>query len=129
LSHYKLIILITLVVLGITLQLSGTIDPEQLIAGARLYADSGWLGVLLVAVQTVLFTFAMAGSSIVWITAALFTPLTSTPIITAGTTLCAISAYFYSERLSGEWTQKIKNTRIYKLLRQGGNFLPCLTYV
>lgn len=58
----------------------------------------------------------------VWITAVLFTPLTSTAIITTGTTLGAISAYFFSERLSEEWTQKIKNTRIYKLLRKEGNF-------
>ena len=122
LSHYKLVILIILVVLGVTLKLSGTIDPEQLITAARQYADNCWLGVLLVVVQTVLFTFAMAGSSMVWITAALFTPLTSTAIITAGTTLGAITAYLFSERLSGEWTQKIINTRSYNLLRQEGNF-------
>jgi uncharacterized membrane protein YdjX (TVP38/TMEM64 family) len=122
LSHYKLIILIILVVLGITLQLSGTIDLERLITAARQYADNCWLGILLVAVQTVLFTFAMAGSSMVWITAALFTPLTSTVIITAGTTLGAVSAYIFSERLSVEWTQNIKNTRSYQLLRQEGHF-------
>ena len=123
LSHYKLIILVILVGLGITLQLTGKIDPEQLIVVARQYADHWWLGVLLVAIQTVLFTFAMAGSSMVWITAALFTPLTSTAIITAGTTLGAVSAYLFSKLLSEEWTQKIKNTRIYKLLHKEGNFL------
>lgn len=121
-SHYKLIILIILVGLGISLQLTGRIDSEQLITFARQYADHWWLGVLLVAIQTVLFTFAIAGSSMVWITAVLFTPLTSTAIITTGTTLGAISAYFFSERLSEEWSQKIKNTRIYKLLRKEGNF-------
>lgn len=122
-SHYKLIILVILVGLGITLKLTGKIDPEQLIVVARQYADHWWLGLLLVAIQTVLFTFAMAGSSMVWITAALFTPLTSTAIITAGTTLGAVSAYFFSKLLSEEWTQKIKNTRIYKLLHKEGNFL------
>jgi len=71
----------------------------------------------------VLFTFAMAGSSMIWITAAIFTPLTSTTIITAGTTLGAISAYLFSQRLSVEWTQKIKYTRIYKFLHREGNFL------
>jgi len=122
LSHYKLIILIILVGLGVALQLTGTIDPEQLMAVARQYTDHWWLGVLLVAIQTVLFTFAMAGSSMVWIVAALFTPLTSTVIITAGTTLGAISAYLFSERLSEEWTQKIKFSRIYQLLQKQGNF-------
>lgn len=123
LSHYKLFILIILVGLGIILQLTGSIDPEQLIAVARQYADHWWLAVLLVAIQTVLFTFALAGSSLIWIAAALFPPLTSTAIITAGTTLGSVSAYLFSQRLSVEWTQKIINTRIYKLLHKEGNFL------
>lgn len=122
-SHYKLIILIILLGLGIALQLSGVIDLERLVTVTRQYADRWWLGVLLVIIQTVLFTFAMTGSSMVWITAALFTPLTSTIIITAGTTLGGISAYLFSERLSEDWTQKIKSTRIYKLLRREGNFI------
>jgi uncharacterized membrane protein YdjX (TVP38/TMEM64 family) len=123
LSHYKLFILIILVVLGIILQLTGSIDPEQLIAVTRQYADRWWLAVLLVAIQTVLFTFALTGSSLIWIAAALFPPLTSTAIITTGTTLGSVSAYLFSQRLSVEWTQKIKNTRIYKLLQKEGNFL------
>lgn len=126
LPHYKLIILITLVALGVALQLTGTIDTEQLIAIARQYADRWWLGVLLVVIQTVLFTFAMAGSSMVWIIAALFAPLTSTGIITAGTTLGAISAYFFSEQLSAEWTHKIKFSRIYQLLHKQGGFMSLL---
>jgi len=123
LSHYKLFILIILVGLGIILQLTGSIDPEQLIAVTRQYADRWWLAVLLVAIQTVLFTFALTGSSLIWIAAALFPPLTSTAIITTGTTLGSVSAYLFSQRLSVEWTQKIKNTRIYKLLQKEGNFL------
>ncbi len=122
LSHYKLIILIILVGLGITLQITGTIDYDQLIAVARQYTDHWWLGVLLVAIQIILFTFAMAGSSMIWITAALFTPVTSTAIMTVGATLGATSAYFFSERLSAEWTDNIKHTRIYKLLRSKGDF-------
>jgi uncharacterized membrane protein YdjX (TVP38/TMEM64 family) len=123
LSHHKLIILVILVGTGITLKLSGIIDPEQLIDIARHYADHWWFGVLLVAIQTVLFTFALAGSSLIWITAVLFSPLTSTAIITAGTTLGAVSAYLFSQLLSVEWTHNIKNTRIYKLLHKEGNFL------
>jgi len=122
LSHYKLIILIILAGLGIALQLTDTVDPEQLIAVARQYADRWWLGVLLVLIQTVLFTFAMPGSSMVWITAALFSPHTSTAIITAGTTLGAISAYLFSEQLSEEWMQKVKLSRIYQLLQKEGSF-------
>ena len=120
--HYKLIILVILVGLGLALQQTGAIDLEGLIILARQYADRWWLGVLLVVIQTVLFTFAMAGSSIVWITAAIFTPVTSTVIIASGTTLGAISAYLFSERLSEEWTKNIKFSRIYQLLYKESNF-------
>jgi len=122
LRHYKLIILIILVGLGLALQQTGTIDLEALIILARQYADRWWLGVLLVVIQTVLFTFAMAGSSLVWITAAIFTPVTSTTIIASGTTLGGIFAYLFSERLSEEWTQKIKFSQIYQLLQKESNF-------
>jgi len=120
--HYKLIILVILVGLGLALQQTGAIDLQGLIILARQYADRWWMGVLLVVIQTVLFTFAMAGSSIVWITAAIFTPVTSTVIITSGTTLGGISAYLFSERLSEEWTKNIKFSRIYQLLYKESNF-------
>jgi uncharacterized membrane protein YdjX (TVP38/TMEM64 family) len=126
LSHYKLFILVILVGLGITLKLIGLIDPAQSIAFARQYADHWWLVILLVAIQIVLFTFALAGSSMIWITAVLYTPFSSTAIMTAGTALGAVSAYLFSERLSDEWTRKIKNSRIYYLLRKQGNFFTLL---
>ena len=121
-SGYKIIILFVLAGLGVTLQLTGVIDSDQFITVARQYADHWWLGVLLVVIQSVLFTFALPGSSMVWITAALFTPITSTIIISAGTTLGGISAYLFSERLSDEWTQKVKHSRIFQLLQKESNF-------
>ena len=123
LNHYKIIILLVLVVTGIVLQLTGTIDSMQLITIARQYADQWWLGVALVVIQSIMFTFAMAGSSMVWISAALFTPVVSTIIIVSGTTLGGISAYLFSEHLSGEWAVKVKHSRIYQLLSRQSNFI------
>ena len=128
LRHYKLIILLILIGLGLVLQQTGAIDLEGLIILARQYDDRWWLGILLVVIQTVLFTFAMAGSSMLWITAALFTPVTSTVILVAGTTLGGISAYLFSERLSEEWTKKIKYSRIYKLLQKESNFFTLFAF-
>lgn len=112
-----------LVGLGLILQQTGAIDLEGVILLARQYSDRWWLGILLVLIQTVLFTFAMTGSSIVWITAAIFTPVTSTAILASGTTLGGISAYLFSERLSEEWTKNIKSSRIYQLLHKQSNFI------
>jgi uncharacterized membrane protein YdjX (TVP38/TMEM64 family) len=125
-SHYKLFLLAGLVALGIALQLSGTIDIRQIINLARTYSDTWWLGLLIVVIQIMLFTFAMAGSTLVWIIAALFAPLTSTVMITTGTTLGGVLAYLFSGRLSDEWVHKVQHSRIYQYLRKQGNLFTLL---
>lgn len=120
-SQYKIFILIILLSLGLALQFTGFIDLEKITAEARQYTGHWWLGAILILIQAIMFTFAMAGSSIVWISGALFTPGMSTAIITAGTTLGSVSAYLFSEHLSDEWMQKIKFSRIYQLLQKQGN--------
>lgn len=120
--YLKLIILVILVASGVILQQSGTVDFANLIGLARQYADRWWLIVLLITIQVLLFTFALTGSSMVWITAALFPPVTSSLMIMTGTTLGAIAAYFFSARLSDDWTRKVEQTRVYRILRREGGF-------
>jgi uncharacterized membrane protein YdjX (TVP38/TMEM64 family) len=126
LPHYKLIILIALIVLGIFLQLGGFIDYRHMLALARGYADHWWLAVILVVIQAIMFTFATAGSSMIWVTGVLFSPLISTTVITAGTTLGGISAYIFSEHLSKEWVSRVRNSGIYRLLQKENGFLTML---
>ena len=123
LSHYKPAVLIILITLGVFLQLSGLIDYQQLISLAREYADHWWLAVLLVLIQTILFTFAAAGSSMIWVTGTLFAPVTSTLLITAGTTLGGVSAYKFSAHLSEEWVIRVENSAIYRLLKKESGLL------
>lgn len=124
--HYKLILLIILVFCGVFLQLSGIVDLNSLISLARQYTDHWWLIVLLITIQTLLFTFALAGSYMLWITAAIFTPVYSSLIITTGTTLGGVAAYAFSARLSDDWTRKVKVSRVYKLLQKEGGFVNLL---
>jgi uncharacterized membrane protein YdjX (TVP38/TMEM64 family) len=115
-----------LVFVGIALQISGTIDVRQTISLAREYAGAWWLGVLLIAIQVILFTFALTGSTLVWIFAALFTPLTSTIMITTGTTLGGVMAYLFSDRMSDEWVRKIQHSAVYRSLHEKGNLYTLL---
>jgi uncharacterized membrane protein YdjX (TVP38/TMEM64 family) len=128
LSHYKLLILILLVAFGIALQLSGCFDPLRLVTAARQYADQPWLIVLLVVVQTILFTIAAPGSSLVWVSAALYPPGASVWIITAGTTLGSITAYMFSAHLSYDWARKIESSNIYRLLQKESGFLTLFAF-
>ena len=118
----KLFILALLVAAGVALQLSGQFDLRELLSLAREHADKWWLYALLVIIQTALFTFALPGSSMVWITAVIAPPLTATVVITAGTTLGSIAAYMFSARLSEEWRHTVRNSRVYKLLKHEDSF-------
>jgi len=122
----KLIILLLLVVLGFVLQLSGVLEPHRLILYAREYADAWWLIILLIALQVVLFTFALAGSTFLWVAATLYPPGTSAFILAAGATLGGISAYFFSKRLADEWVHKIESSKAYRLLQKNDNFFTLL---
>jgi uncharacterized membrane protein YdjX (TVP38/TMEM64 family) len=118
----KILLLCLLVCVGIFLQVSGALEPQKLISTVKGHADQWWLPVLLIALQILLFTFALAGSLFLWVTAALYPPLTATLILVAGATLGGISAYFFSARLTADWVQRVENSRTYKLLHKEDNF-------
>ena len=118
----KLILLLLLITLGILLEIAGWLEPERLLALARSYADNGWLVVVLILLQVLLFTFALAGASFLWVAAPLYSPAMATFILVAGSTLGGISAYLFSRQLTDEWVHRVENSHIYKLLQKEDNF-------
>jgi uncharacterized membrane protein YdjX (TVP38/TMEM64 family) len=124
---YKLLILGVLIAIGVLLQLSGVLNPGELLDVARQYTDQWWLPVVLVFLQVLLFTFALAGTVFLWVAAVLFPPVTASIILAAGATLGGISAYFFSATLSDEWVHKVENSHIYKILRKQDNFFALLS--
>ncbi len=122
-GYLKNILVITaLIVVGILLQVAGLLDAEKMLLIAREYADHWWLVVVLILLQTVMFTFALAGSIFLWIAAPLYPPVMATFILAAGATLGGITAYFFSKRLTDEWVKRIENSHAYKLLHHQDNF-------
>lgn len=118
----KLIILVLLITVGILLQLVGLFDVDNMLQLARGYADHWWLVVVLILAQTVLFTFALAGSLFLWVAAPLYPPLLSTFILAAGAALGGTTAYFFSRNMTDEWTRRIENSHAYKILHEQDNF-------
>ena len=112
-----------LIALGLALEIAGLLDAGQLLAIAHGYAQHWWLIPLLILAQSVLFTFALAGSVFLWIAAPLYSPAMATFILAAGGTLGGLGAYFFSGYLTEEWTEKIKNSHGYRLLQAQDNFL------
>ena len=118
----KLLILVLLIATGLLLQLLGLFDVEKMLPIAREYADQWWLVVVLILAQTVLFTFALAGSLFLWIAAPLYPPLLSTFFFAAGAMFGGITAYYFSRNMTDEWTHRIENSHAYKILHEQDNF-------
>lgn len=118
----KLLIVVLLLASGVLLQVTGMLDAEKILAVAREYSQYWWLVAILILLQSILFTFALAGSLFLWIVAPLYPPAMATFILVAGGTLGGLGAYLFSEYLVDDWIKKIETSRTYKLLRKQGNF-------
>lgn len=119
----RLLLILLLIMTGIAMQLSGLTDIPALIAIARGYAQYWWLIPVLILLQALLFSFALAGSLFLWIAAPLYPPAMATLILALGGTLGGLGAYFVANYLTGDWRRRIENSRSYRLLRAQDNFL------
>jgi len=99
------------------------LDARQLLAIARGYTQHWWLIPILILAQTILFTFALAGSVFLWIVAPLYDPAMATFILVGGGVFGGLGAYLFSGYLTEEWKARIQNSRSYKLLQAQDNFL------
>lgn len=118
----KLSIIALLITLGILLEVAGLLDAEKLLNIARGYTDYWWLILILIMLQAIMFTFALAGSFFLWIAAPLYPPAMATFILAAGGTLGGVGAYLFSRRLTDDWIEKIENSHTYRLLHKQDNF-------
>jgi len=118
----KLIIVALMISAGILLEIAGLLDAEKMLSIARQYSDQWWLVLILILLQTVLFTFALAGSFFLWIVAPLYPPAMATFILAAGGTLGGVCAYLFSRRLTDDWVARIENSHAYRLLHKQDNF-------
>jgi len=118
----KLIIVAILITAGLLLEVAGLLDAEKMLNIARGYTDHWWLVLVLILLQVILFTFALAGSFFLWIVAPLYPPAMATFILVAGGVIGGVTAYLFSKHLTDEWTQRIENSHVYKLLHKQDNF-------
>lgn len=104
------------------MEIAGILDARQILAVAREYTQHWWLVVVLILAQALMFTFALAGSIFLWVAAPLYSPPMATFILAAGGALGGLGAYFFSNYLSLEWKEKVKNSRTYRTLQAQENF-------
>lgn len=112
--------------LGLVLQLLDVFDWRPALQWARGQAQHGWLVVGLIAVQVLLFMFALPGSTLLWLVAPLYPPLVSTAILTAGGSLGALAAYFLARGIGDRQRQALQQRRLYRLLEAHADGLTLL---
>jgi len=117
------LLLLVLVVTGTILQLTGVLDWQKVINWAQGYAQHWWVPVVLIFLQIVLFTFALPGSTILWVVAPLYEPVTGTIILVTGSTLGALSAYLFARHETLAWASRVKQSHLFKVLERRGDFL------
>lgn len=118
----KLVIISGLIALGFVVEVFGLLDAEKLLALARDYTQHWWLVLVIILVQSLLFTFALAGSLFLWVAALLYPPATATLILAAGSTLGGLGAYFLSGYLTDEVKGRIERSRVYRLMHTSSDF-------
>ena len=122
-THIKKIsIIVLLVLIGILFQVYGVLDIQKLFVMVSGYTEHWWLIVILILLQIVLFTFALAGSLVFWVVAPLYPPLISTLIVSVGAMLGGVGAYYFSKYITDDWIKKIEKSHVYKVLHKEDNF-------
>ena len=122
-ARAPLIVLAALVLLGFALEALGLFDWRSALGWARAYAGDWRLAVAIALAQVALFTFALPGSSLLWLAAPLYPAPAAALILTAGGTAGALTAYLFARRLTRSAFTQPSEGRVLRVLKAQGDFL------
>ena len=120
---WRPLLLLLLIITGITLYFLGLFDASRFLQWAGQFTNYWWVAAGLILIQALLFMLALPGSTLFWVVAPLYPPLTATFILVAGAALGALAAYFFSRTLSRPWRTSMGKNRIFRLLEKRSDFL------
>jgi uncharacterized membrane protein YdjX (TVP38/TMEM64 family) len=101
-------------------------DWREALQWARGLAQHGWFAAGLIALQVVLYAFALPGSGVVWLAAPLYAPPAATAILTAGASLGALAAYLLARRMTARARERLEREWLYRVLAARADFLALL---
>ena len=122
-KFWQPLLLLTLILLGFISYFLGLFDLGKILTVAQDYAQYWWPPVVLIAVQVLLYTLALPGSLVFWVLALIYEPVTATLILVTGSTLGALTAYWFARQESLMWVSYIQRSRFFHLLEKRGDFL------
>jgi uncharacterized membrane protein YdjX (TVP38/TMEM64 family) len=122
-GSWSLALLAFLVATGLAAHFLAWFDGRETLAWARGHAGQWWLPPALVLLQTLLFMFALPGSTLLWVVAPLYAPFAATLILTAGGACGALAAYGFARRLTEVQQARLRRQRAWHMLERESDFL------
>ena len=119
---YRVVLLIALVFAAVLLDRTGILDWSLMVRTGEIHAHKWWFPPALIFLKVVAYTFAFPGSLFVWVAGLLYHPWEATVIIAAGGVGGALSAYFFSRKMSRSFSQKVQNSRFFEVMEKQGDF-------
>lgn len=122
-ARWPLALLVLLLAFGLAAHFLEWFAWREALAWARGHAGQWWLPAALILLQIVLFTFALPGSTVLWIVAPLYDPPAATLILTAGGAGGALAAYGFSLRLTEGQRARLRRQHAWHVLERESDFL------
>jgi uncharacterized membrane protein YdjX (TVP38/TMEM64 family) len=119
---YRVVLLIALVFAAVLLDRTGTLDWRHMVRRGEIHAHTWWFPPLLIFLKVAAYTFAFPGSLFIWVAGLLYHPWEATLIIAAGGVGGALSAYFFSRKMSRNFSQEVRNSRFFEVMEKQGDF-------
>ena len=122
-ARWPLALLALLLAAGLAAHFLEWFAWREALAWARGHAGQWWLAPALILLQVLLFTFALPGSTVLWLVAPLYAPPAATLILVAGGVGGALAAYAFSRRLSEAEQARLRRHPAWQALARESDFL------
>jgi len=122
-GNRPLALLALLVAAGLAAHALTWFEWREALAWARGHAGQWWLPLALILLQTLLFMFALPGSTLLWVVAPLYAPAAATLILTAGGVGGALATCGFARRLTQAQQARWRRQRAWQVLERESDFL------
>ncbi|MDQ2068831.1 VTT domain-containing protein [Natronospira bacteriovora] len=119
----RLLLLIGIVAAGLLIAVWQPVDLDTLFHWGERFTGNPLALLLIILIQGLLFTFALPGSTLVWVVAPFQAPWISVPVLIAGSLLGALGAHLFADRLTRNWQPGGQAQAIIDLLEKRGDVL------
>jgi uncharacterized membrane protein YdjX (TVP38/TMEM64 family) len=119
---YRVVVLVALVLAAVSLERMGVTDWRHMVRTGEIHAHTWWFPFALVVLKISFYTFAFPGSVFFWVAGLLYQPWEATLMIVAGGVGGAICAYFFSRKLSHGFSQKVRDSRFFRVMENQSDF-------